>query len=728
MASKHDVPTGALNIARMLKPRSVAIVGASATPGALGASLLGNLVRNGFSGEIHLINPKRSEIDGRPCLASVEQLSLGVDVAVLAIPQGAVLGAVKSLAARQVGSVVIFSAGFAEAGEAGLAQQQEMARIAAHHGMVMEGPNCLGCINYVDRVPLTFVEVNMGRVPAESGAEGERPPGIGIVSQSGAMMAVLCTTLASRQLPLSFAVSTGNEAASHAEDYVEFLLEDENTAVIVMMIEHFRHPRRMMAAAERARALGKTVVLLHPGTSDAARASAATHTGAMAGDHQVMRTKLTRAGVVFAETLEELGDIAEIAIRCPELPAPGLAILGESGAFKALSLDLAESLGLLLPEVDEQSAPTLRAAMPSFVAVSNPLDLTAQGLVEPALYERVLKALFEDDRFSTILVGLIQGDPVTSGIKMPPVLTAMKRARPAKSVIVAGLDEGAEVPHHFIEEMRALGMPYFPSAERAFRAVKRLCMWAERDFSVSNAPALALELPPMRRVVPEYEAKACLSRAGIPFAKAQFVRTLDEAVEAAAQVGYPVVLKAQSERLSHKSDAGGVALGITEEAALRRAWQQMLERVQQYDASIVLDGVLVETMGARGLEMIIGARVDPAWGPVVLVGLGGVTAEVIKDVRLLDADLTQAQILAELNQLKIAALFHGFRGAPALDLTALAELIGRLGQVLRGTAGIREVGLNPVVVYPKGQGVLALDALMLIEDTAGMDQQAGAQS
>lgn len=713
MTSQVAAPVGALNIARMLRPRSVAIVGASATPGALGNSLLGNLVRNGFSGDIHLINPKRAEIDGRPCLPGVDALPQGVDVAVLAIPQPAVLDAVRGLAERGVGSVVIFSAGFAEAGEEGLAQQQEIAGIARQHGMLIEGPNCLGCINYIDRVPLTFVEVNMSSTQTPD-APGRRQA-IGIVSQSGAMMTILCTTLASRQLPLSYAVSTGNEAASHAEDYVEFLLEDPDTRVIVMMVEHFRHPKRILQAVQRARATGKTVVLLHPGKSSAARESAATHTGAMAGDYSLMRTKLERAGVVFVETLEELGDVAEIAVRCPQLPSPGVAILGESGAFKALSLDLAEALGLTLPAIDEQSAPALRAAMPAFVAVSNPLDLTAQGLVEPALYERVLRALFDDDRFSTVIVGLIQGDPVTSGIKMPPVLQAVREARPDKPVIVAGLDEGADVPRHFIDEMRALGVPYFPSAERAFRAVQRLCVLSNRDFSVSDAVAVSLDLPAHRVVVPEHEAKALLAQAGMAFAPARFATTVDEAVRAAEAIGYPVVLKAQSAQLSHKSDAGGVALNIMDEASLRDAWQRMIDSVRQYDASIELDGVLVEAMGPKGLELIIGARVDPEWGPVILAGLGGVTAEVIKDVRLLDVDLNETQILAELDQLQSSALFHGFRGAPVLDLPAVAGLIVRLGQVLRGTPGIREIDLNPVVVYPEGQGVMALDALMLLD-------------
>lgn len=701
-------------IGRLLNPRSVAIVGASATPGALGASVLGNLERNGFAGEIHLINPKRSEIGGRPCLPSASDLPEGVDVAVLAIPQPFVLETVRALAARKVGAAVIFSAGFAEAGEEGQAQQREIARIAAESGMVVEGPNCLGCINYRARVPLTFVEVDITAHAAETVR-----PSIGIVSQSGAMMTVLCTMLGSRQLPLSYAVSTGNEAASHAEDYVDHLVEDASTRVIALIVEQFRQPRRILAAVARARELGKPVVLLHPGKSSAARESAATHTGAMAGDYALMRTKLLRAGAIFAETLEELGDIAEIAIRCPVLPSPGVAVVGESGAFKALSLDLAEELGLPLPAATDADSPALRQALPPFVGVSNPLDLTAQGLVDPDLYFRTLDALFGDARFATLIVGLIQGDPVTSAIKMPPVLRAVRELRPAKPVIIAGLDEGAQVPPAFIAEMRELGIPYFPSTERAFRAVQRLCAFATRGFARTEAPALPLALPAHRTVVPEYESKQLLAQAGIAFAPGRFASSVDEAVAAGDALGYPVALKAQSAALSHKSDAGGVILGIDGPEALRQAWARLYGNVARYDSRIALDGALVEAMGRRGLELIVGARNDPQWGPAILVGLGGVTAEVLHDVRLLDADLTADEVVHELGQLKAAALLRGYRGTPACDLAAVADLVVRLGQVLRGTPAIREIDLNPVIVHPVGQGVVALDALMLIDTASG---------
>jgi acyl-CoA synthetase (NDP forming) len=301
------------HIARLLAPASVAVVGASDKPGALGASVLGNLLRNGFAGTIYPVNPNRDRIGDLPCLPSVDALPLGVDVAVLAIPQAFVLDTVRGLAARQVGAAIIFSAGFAEGGPEGLAQQAEIARIAREANMVIEGPNCLGLVNHVDNAALTFVETAITR---------PNGPALAVVSQSGAMAAVLCTTMLARAVPVSYSVSTGNEAASGVEHYIDWLVSDPHTQVVAMIVEQFRNPQAFLAAARAIHAAGKRIVLLHPGKSSAARESAATHTGAMAGDYALMRAKVERAGVIFAETLEELGDIAEILLRSPALPAP----------------------------------------------------------------------------------------------------------------------------------------------------------------------------------------------------------------------------------------------------------------------------------------------------------------------------------------------------------------------------------------------------------------------
>ncbi len=695
-----------LSLERLIRPRSVAIVGASEKVGALGASVLANLERAGFPGAIHLINPRRAEIGGRPCLASVDDLPEGVDAAVLAIPRAAVLDTVRALAHRKAGAAIIFSAGFAETGAEGLAEQRELARIATEADMAIEGPNCLGLVNFVDGVPLTFVELPGDRLGAR--------PGIGLVSQSGAMAAVLVVTLASRGLGLSYSISTGNEAASGVEDYVEYLADNPDTRVIAMIAEQFRKPARFLAAATRAAAVGKPIVLLHPGRSSAARESAATHTGALAGDYDVMRLKVERAGVLFVETLEELGDVAEMLLRLPVPEPGGAAVVCESGAYKALTLDLAEREGLPLPALADADSPGLRAALPDFVPVSNPLDVTAQGLVDPDLYARVLAALIADDRVRTVLLAIIQTDAVTAKLKFLPILAAIETLRPAKRVVFAGLDEGAEVPPEYVERLRALNVPYFPSAERAVRALARLARWnGAVSASLTRRPAKTVAFAGLAGVIPEWRAKVALASIGIPFPQGALATTFAEAAAIAARIGYPVAIKAQCAELAHKSDVGGVILGLRDEGALEQGWAKLADNVGRSRPSLALDGVLIEAMGAPGVEMIVGGRNDPEWGPVVVAGFGGVQAEILKDSRLLATDMNDSEILAELERLKSAVLLEGFRGSPRLDVEAVVQIARAVGFLLLDEPSIREIDLNPVVIYPRGEGAVALDAFIV---------------
>ncbi|MDO6415552.1 acetate--CoA ligase family protein [Sphingomonas sp. BIUV-7] len=696
-------PPQARSLDRLLRARSVVIVGASEKPGALGNSVLRNLERHGFAGDIHLINPKRPVIGGRQALGAIAELPEGVDAAVLAIPGAAVLGAIRELAARGVGSAVIFSAGFAEGGEEGLAAQAEVARIAAAHKMVVLGPNCLGLVNYVDGVPLTFVETPALRFAGR---------GVGIVSQSGAMAVVLGTVLMAKELGISISVSTGNEAASGVEDYLDYLLDEPNTHAIGMIVEQFRKPKRFLALAEKARAAGKPIILLHPGKSSAARESAATHTGAMAGDWQVMKTLVSRAGVVLVDSIEELGDVLDLAIRARSV-GHGTAVLCESGAFKALTLDLCESIGLDLPAPADATAAALRAAVPDFIGVSNPMDLTAQSLVDPDLYRRTLAPLLADDSYGSVVLAIIQTDETTARLKFGPIIATLEALAPNKPIIFAGLDDGAPVPAAYLTALRDLGVAYFPSPDRAFRAIARLAS-AKPASAAGSAEPIAAALP-HGGVIPEYRAKDVLAPVGIPFPRGGFAADVEAAKRVAGEIGYPVVLKAQAQALSHKSDAGGVILNIADEAALAAAWDRLFANVKAFDASVVLDGGLIEAMGARGLELIVGARNDPDWGPVILVGFGGVQAEILQDVRLLPPGLSKAEIVAELRALKSGALLDGWRGSPALDVDAVADLIAALGRLLEGTPAIREIDLNPVVVYPKGQGAIALDALILAD-------------
>ena len=696
-------------IDRLLRPKSVAVVGASDRHGALGATLLNNLVQYEFSGEIYPVNPKRDELQGLKVCKSVEELPQGVDCAVIAIPRPFVLDTVRQLGERGCGAVVIYAAGFSEAGEEGMREQRELGKVAEKYGMIVEGPNCLGCTNYVDRIPLTFVETNMQTPPKGAHA-------VGVASQSGALAAVLATALHPRGCYVSHSVSTGNEAASGVEDYVEWLIDDEDTHVIAMYVETLRRPKAFIAAARRAREQGKPIVMLHPGKSNKAQESAATHTGAMAGDYGLMRAKLEREGIIFAETLEELGDITTIALTCPSLPGANMAVLGESGALRGLAFDLAEEIGLDLVHLDDENSPRLREVLPDFVPVSNPTDITAIGLSEPEIYTHLLTALLEDERIGSVVASIIQSDPITSKIKFPHIRKVLEQGNITKPLVFAGVDEGATVPQEYIDGLRDVGIPWFPSTERAYRAIARLAHLAKRDLADRSAEPIAVPgLDKCTGIVPEYQAKTLLAPIGIPFPESRFAATTEKAEAAAEAIGYPVVMKAQAVELGHKSDAGGVMLNLKSRAEVNQAFQVMYRNVANYNSTIALDGVLIEKMGRMGTEMIVGAKHDPQWGPVVLAGFGGVTAEILKDVKLFTTDLDAAQVHKGLLDLKQAAILKGYRGSPALDVAALAELIVRIGRIMEGNPQIREIDLNPVIVHPEGEGVVVLDALMLVE-------------
>jgi acetate---CoA ligase (ADP-forming) len=695
-------------IARMLRPRSIAIVGASPTPGSLGGSVFANLERFGYAGEIHLINPNRAEINGRPCLKSTADLPDGVDCAVLAIPRPGVLEAMKGCAARKVGGVVIFSAGFAEAGADGRAQQDELARIARASGMAVEGPNCLGFVNCVDGVPLTF-----GTVDKPAPIAGRRA--IGIVSQSGAMATVIRAALNAHDVPFSFTVSSGNEAVNGLEDFLEFLIEDASTHVIVMVVEQFRTPKRFLALTRRARELGKPIVLQHPGRSAAAKASAATHTGAMSGDYEIMRTLVNSAGALVVDTLEELIDLGELLIRWPVLPKAGTAVLTESGAHKGMMLDFCESIGLVLPEPSPASQKIIGAIAPDLILPTNPLDLTAQALVDPDLYRKTLEPLFADERYGSVVLTIILSSVAHNPRKMRYVINALDELKPQKPVLFAMLGEDVAVPPEIIGELRARNVPFFRSPERAVRALARVTEFAARRPAapIAATPAASKKIP--AGTLPEFQSKLILAtEAEIPIPAGAVVTELGSAKTVARQIGYPVALKAQAAALAHKSEAGGVVLNLRDEAALSAGWDKLHANVAKARPGLTLDGVLVEAMARPGVELILGARNDKDWGPVLLIGLGGVFAEALHDVRVLPPDLDAAAIAHELHQLKGAALLKAFRGAPARDVRAAAAMAARLAAFVRAHPEVAEVDVNPVLVYGEGEGAVALDALIVV--------------
>jgi acyl-CoA synthetase (NDP forming) len=692
---------------RLLRPRSVAIVGVSPEPGHMGGSVLANLTRCAFAGDIHLVSRSRAEINGRPCVPSIDDLPHGVDVAVLVVPQTAVIEAIGACGRRGVGGAIVFASGFAEMGEAGRAEQEKLAAAALAANVAMLGPNCIGMCNFAVGAALTF-EFNVERPPASAA------PKIGIVAQSGAVAAIMRMAFLAKGLGVSSYISTGNEADLTAEDFLGALIDDDDTQVATLFLEQIRHPQKFLELAQRARTRGKPIVLMHPGRSQRARTSARSHTGALAGDHAVMTALLRHAAVTVTETLEELLDTAELLARFKP-PVNGPGIITNSGAIKGFALDFCDRIGLDVPLLGAETLEALKAALPPFASLDNPVDVTAQVLRDLTIWTRTAEALLADPGIGSLCVPMVAGSQKLAMDKVKALLPTILAA--GKPAMIAVLGDDFPIPPEFIAAFREKGIPVLRSPERALRALAHATAYGRSLAApvITGAP-IDIRALPRRGIVPEYESKRHLGRLGIASPKGGLARDLGEATRIAARVGYPVVLKAQAAALAHKSDAGGVALDIADAEALAAAWQRVTTSIAAREPGLTLDGMLVEAMAPRGVELIVGARRDPQWGPVVLVGLGGIWTEALDDVRLMPADLSHGGVMAEINQLKGARLLHGLRGSAPVNIDAIADVAMRVGALMRAQSEITEIDINPLVAYP--DRVLALDAL-IVTDSAG---------
>jgi acetate---CoA ligase (ADP-forming) len=686
-----------------MRPRSVAIVGASAEPDSIGGAVLANLDRCGYRGEIHLVSRRASEINGRRCVGTIDELPEHIDAAVLVVPQQAVVEAVAACGRRRIGGAVVFASGFAEVDTAGRAEQERLVQTARAAGVRLLGPNCIGFTNFADGVALTFESIAPEPIAGR--------PAVGAVAQSGALAGCLRLALLAKGLGVSHAVSTGNEADLATEDFLAFLLDDADTRAIALFVEQIRRPALFLSLAERARSFAKPIVLLHPGKSTRARASASSHTGALAGDHAVMSTLLRHQAVVLVDTLEELIDAADLLAR-GRPPVGGAGIITSSGAIKGLAYDFAETIGLDLPAPAPPTLAALQAALPPFAPLDNPVDVTAQVIKNPSIWTHAARALLADPAIGSLAMVWPPGSPTQAMGKAHAVLPAIVES--GKPAVVVALGDGSPLPAEFFTAFRERNVPVFRSPERALRALALATAYGRALQAPRESASIAAEaMQPLPRcgVLPEYVCKAYLAALGITVPAGKLAVDLTAAKTIASTLGYPVALKAQASTLTHKSNAGGVALGIDGETALARAWERIKDNMVR--AGVATEGMLVEAMAPPGLEMIVGAQRDPDWGPVLMVGLGGIWVEALHDVRLLPADLPKERVLEEIGRLKGAQLLRGARGHPPADIEALADTVMRVGASIRARPEIMEIDINPLVVLAAGAGVIALDALII---------------
>ena len=689
---------------RFLKPRSIAIIGMSARSGSTGQTILECLKVNKFEGAIHLVGRSAEPIDGRPVLTSTEALPEGVDLAVLTLPAAGVRDAIAGCARRKTGSALVFAAGFAETGDR--AAQDEVAAIARDGGLAIVGPNCLGYTNNVDGLLIHMLSVRAARRDGP-GAK----PGVAIIGQSGGMLAHLQWAIEARGVSMSYLVTTGNEAGLDSTDFLDYLIDDAATRVIMLYAEQVRRPAVFLAACQRARAAGKPIVMLHPGQGARAREAVQSHTGALVGDYGAMRASVERAGVLLVESLDELIDVCELLARYPDPLPLGPAIFTASGAFVAIANDFCDKLGMQLPSLLPDTEAALKKLLPAFGNSGNPLDSTAGA--SAAVVTGATRLLLADANIGSVFVSFpLTG---TNGAQRLGYIAA-GATETSKPVVVAALGDYRAHAPEILAVAKEGDFIFSRSPDRSLRA---LALYTGYGRSLARAREAAIAQPVKglpdlgKGSQPEWLGKKILAAAGIPVPEGGLARNPEEALGIAARVGYPLALKAQAAALAHKTEAGGVILNISGAEELRRAWSVLHENVLRAAPGVVLEGALVERMAPRGLELMVGAKRDPAWGPVLLVGLGGIWVEALGGVRLLPPDASHAAIVEELMRLRSAKLFSGFRGSPPVDIDAVARAVAAIGRLMETLPEIDEIDVNPLITHARGHGVTAADALIV---------------
>ncbi|WP_159915082.1 acetate--CoA ligase family protein [Pantoea sp. 18069] len=705
--SDYQTPAPGTGMDAFFLARGIAVIGASADATKIGGRPVHLLRRHGYAGAIYPINPKGGEIQGLPAYARLADTPQAPELALIAVPAAHAVQAVEDCAARGVRAVVVLSSGFAEAGEEGAAWQATMRATALRHGMRLLGPNCLGTVGVAERAIASFSVALEDYYP--------QPGAIGIVSQSGNIGSYTLQLLVQRGVGISRMVTTGNEAEVDLADGIAALARDPATRVILCCMETCRDGERLTQALAIAREHRTPVVVLKIGATEQGQAAAASHTGALAASDAVIDAVLRRHGALRVRSHEDLVEIGQALSQLlpdslPRMPA--VTLVAASGGFGIMMADAMSDAGLALPALAPATRARIHKVLPG-ASTNNPVDASAQISSRPDILFEVLSALQEDPGEATTVLFLSLG-LYSSRLRdiYLQALAQLRAAYPQRPLVI--ISRG---PADAVVQIQALGIPVFSSIDAAARGIEALVRQA-RLLEAEQPPAAAARSTaarlPEAAFRNEYAAKQVLIDAGFEVPRELQVPDADGAVQAADALGYPVVLKILSEDIAHKTEVGGVALNLADADAVRAASARIFASVAAHAPQARIAGLLVAPMLRGGTELIAGISRDPVFGPVVMVGMGGIYAEVLRDVAVQPAPVSQAQALTMIRSLRLFPLLDGARGQARADIAAAARAVARLSEFActhRDQVG--EIDLNPILVRPEGQGIAILDALMV---------------
>lgn len=706
-----------MDLDKLFHPRSVALIGASTEQNKLSGRPIRYFREFGYTGGLYPINPKYREIAGLPCYAKLADVPGEVDLAVITLPASAVPAALAACGAKGVKAAAVISSGFAEVGGEGVELQEKLRRIAAEHDIAVCGPNCSGFVYVPEKVTASFSVGLHGGFP-ESGPAA-------FVSQSGALSSYILGAARARGLGFRYWITTGNECVLSFTDYLHYILEDPDVRLVLGYVEDVRDGAAFQNISRRALALDKPLIIMKTGRSEAGARASVSHTGSLAGADEVYQAVFAQNGVLRAENLDELFDLAAIA-QAPRRPRGNrVQVVSISGAAGILMADTGADCGLEFTDLDEATKQELRGIMPPFASIANPMDVTAEAVARPELLRQAAEVIVKDPNVDSLVIfyGIVPGAHEKLAKDMAQVA-----ADTDKLVMVTWFPLPAP---EIWKALAHTGVPVFSEPARGIRALGKMVQYAAAqarararqpasekpagnvEFGAEAGKIFALANGRNRKVATEFEVKQLLKACGFTVPRGGLARTASEAEALAAEIDGPVAMKAISPQLAHKSEAGVVRLNVSDPTQAKRIFAELVARAKTWSSNLQLDGVLVEEMiVGETREVMIGARQDLRFGPVVTFALGGIWVEAMQDFSVWPAPLTIEEARAAIRRLRGYRTLTAFRGRPAADLEAIAGALCRLGDIAcRWREQIAEIEINPLFVLPEGSGVIVGDAL-----------------
>lgn len=690
------------------QPRSVAVVGASADPKKLGHAVVYNIVTHGFPGDVYPINPKAEEIMGWRCYPSVLAVPGEVDLAVIVVPNQAVLPVVEECGQKGVRGIIVITAGFREVGPQGLAMERDLLATVRRYGMRMIGPNCLGIID-------TFVPLQ-----ASFALGMPKQGGIAFMSQSGALCTSILDMALADGIGFSRFVSLGNKADLNEIDFLEAWGDDPNSRVITAYLEGITDGARFIEVARQV-SKRKPVIAVKSGTTQAGSRAVSSHTGTLAGSERAYEAAFLQAGVLRATSVQDLFDMAVAFARQPLPATDAVAVVTNAGGPGIMATDALERAGLRLASLTAETQAKLRDGLPPAASVLNPVDVLGDAMADR--YALAINAVADDPNVGAILV-ILTPQIMTQIQETAAAVTAVAK-RSGKPILTAfmGKQTIAAGERILVEH----GLPNYPVPERAVNALAAMVRqkrWQERPmpkierFDVDReavAEVLRKVRADGRLTIGDAEARTIQAAYGIPFPKSVLARTPDQAAAAAEEIGFPVVLKIASPDILHKTDIGGVKLNLQTADQVRDAFDLMVYRAQRYQPTAEIWGCLVQQQVRGGKEVLLGMNRDPQFGPLLVFGLGGIYVEALKDVTFRVAPIDREQAREMLSEIRAYSLLKGVRGEPPSDLDAIVDVMLRLSQLVTDFPEIVELDINPLMVFERGKGALGIDMRLVLK-------------